>query len=137
MLPGPPDLERRGPYPWQDVASRHGGRRGIRRLPDGHLSLLLDYGLSGYLNRWEGQTLHYLGDGTVGDQVMTPATRLEFEALEAGTPARVWERVRPGEWYDLGFFRFVSVERRKLGGRTVFDFSLRRLGFDLTQRPPA
>ena len=125
-LPGPSDLVRQGPYPWHHVNALHGGRRGIRLRPDGSLSLLLDYGLSGYLNFWEGDVLHYLGDGTTGDQQVTPATALEFEALELQRPARVWERIRPGEWYDLGWFRFASVTRREHGGRQVFDFELVR-----------
>lgn len=112
---------------------RHGGRRGIRRLRDGRLSLLLDYGLSGYHNYWTGDTLHYLGAGLTGDQPMTPATALALAALEDDTPARVWERVRVGVWFDLGWFRVQGVTRRELGGRMVFDFELRRrpdLGHD-------
>ena len=123
-LPGPPWLTRRGPYPWTFVSALHGGRRGIRRLPGGRLSLLLDYGPSGYLNFWAGDVLHYLGDGAVGDQVLTPTTALAFDALEQGAPARVWERIRPGVWYDLDWFRFVGVARREVGARMVFDFSL-------------
>ena len=127
-LPGPADLARLGPYPWADVRGAHGGRRGIRKLPDGGLSLLLDYGLSGYLNCWEGEVLHYLGQGKTGDQIVTPATALMFDALEHALPARVWERVRPGEWYDLGTFEVIGVERREVGGRMVFDFRLKRAG---------
>ncbi|WP_157463563.1 hypothetical protein [Deinococcus pimensis] len=108
------------------MSAAHGGRRGIRRLPDGRLSLLLDYGLSGYLNFWDGEVLHYLGDGVTGDQVLTPATALGLDALHGGTPARVWERLRPNVWYDLGWFRFAGVTRREVGGRQVFDFSLRQ-----------
>ncbi|PYE52838.1 hypothetical protein [Deinococcus yavapaiensis] len=124
--PGPDDLERLGPYPWVHVRALHGGRRGIRRLPDGTLSLLLDYDLSGYSNYWRGDNLHYLGQGLTGDQVVTPATALLLEGLERGVPARVWERLKVGVWYDLGLFEVLGVERRDLDGRLVFDFTLRR-----------
>lgn len=125
-LPGPVDLPRLGPYPWTHVRVLHGGRRGIRRLRDGTLSLLLDYGLSGYSNYWRGAELHYLGQGLIGDQVVTPATALLLEGLERGEAARVWERLRVGVWYDLGWFDVVDVQRRDLEGRLVFDFTLRR-----------
>ncbi len=86
--------------------------------------MLLDYGLSGYLDFWDGDVLHYLGDGVTGDQVLTPACALLFGALEDGASAQVWERLAPNVWYDLGLLRLVGMARRELGGRQVFDFSL-------------
>lgn len=123
-MPGPAGLLRFGPYPWDHVRALHGGRRGIRRLGDGSLSLLLDYGLSGYANFWDGGVLHYLGQGKLGDQVVTPATALLLEGVERRERVRVWERVRPGVWYDLGHFLVVGAERRELAQRLVFDFRL-------------
>ena len=123
-LPGPITLERRGPYTWPEVSGWHGGRRGVRRKLDGTLSLLLDYGLSGYLDYWEGEVLRYLGDGVSGDQQMTPTTLLMLEALEAGTPCRVWERLRPNVWYDLNLMKFADVRRKESAGRQVFEFDL-------------
>ena len=123
-LPGPITLERKGPFTWLEVNGWHGGRRGVRRKPDGTLSLLLDYGLSGYLDYWEGETLRYLGDGVSGDQQMTPTTLLMLEALEAGTACRVWERLRPNVWYDLSWMKFVDVRRKESDGRQVFEFDL-------------
>ncbi|MBC7647304.1 MAG: hypothetical protein H7095_09330 [Pseudopedobacter sp.] len=123
-FPGPLTLEREGPYTWLEVNIWHGGRRGVRKRPDGTLSLLLDYGLSGYLDYWEGDVLRYLGDGATGDQQLTPTTLLMLEALKAGTACRVWERIRPNVWYDLGRMNFVAVRQRELGGRRVFEFDL-------------
>ncbi len=126
-FPGPANLERAGPYTWPEVNGWHGGRRGVRKRPDGTLSLLLDYGLSGYLDYWEGETLRYLGDGVIGDQQLTPTTMLMLEALEGATRCRVWERIRPNVWYDLGWMRFVDVRRGESNGRQVFEFDLLRV----------
>ena len=62
-----------------------------------------------------------------GDQQLTPTTLLMLEALEGGTACRVWERIQPNVWFDLGWMYFLDVQRKESAGRQVFEFGLVRL----------
>ncbi len=110
---------------WNEVQSLHGSRRGIRITPN-HASLLLDFGLSRYVNRREGTRIHYEGEGKHGDQTPTAGNAGLLACLESGRNLIVFERVKPGEWYDRGehcvtavTYRFLEVE-----GRMVYEFVL-------------
>ncbi len=106
----------------------HGGRHGIRRLHNGELSLLLDYGLSSYQNFWEDHLgtplLHYLGEGQNGNQELQGGNLILLEALQNKIPARVWERVKPNVWFDLGHFKIKAVTQEVREERTIFVFQL-------------
>ncbi len=71
--------------------------------------MLLDYGLSGYHNGWYGDLLCYLGQGRCGPQLSRPGSQILLRAVAAAEVARVWERLRPGCWFDLGFFSVESA----------------------------
>jgi hypothetical protein len=110
---------------WNEVHAMHGSRRGIRITED-RASLLLDFGLSRYVNRREGSRIHYEGEGKHGDQTPTVGNAGLLACLESGRSLTVFERVKPGEWYDRGehhvtasTYRFLEVE-----GRMVYEFVL-------------
>ena len=110
---------------WNEVQSIHGSRRGIRITPD-HATLLLDFGLSRYVNRREGTRICYEGEGKHGDQIPTAGNAGLLACLETGRTLTVFERVKPGVWYDRGehrvtksTYRFLEVE-----GRMVYEFVL-------------
>jgi hypothetical protein len=110
---------------WNEVQAIHGSRRGIRITSD-HASLLLDFGLSRYVNRREGSRIFYEGEGKHGDQAPTAGNAGLLACLETGRTLTVFERVKPGFWYDCGehrvtasTYRFLEVE-----GRMVYEFVL-------------
>jgi hypothetical protein len=110
---------------WNEVQAIHGSRRGIRITAD-RASLLLDFGLSRYVNRREGTRIYYEGEGKHGDQTPTAGNAGLLVCLESGRTVMVFERVKPGFWYDRGehcvtavTYRFLEVE-----GRMVYEFVL-------------
>jgi hypothetical protein len=122
-MPDLPDVQDR--LTWNEVQAIHGSRRGIRITPN-HASLLLDFGLSPYVNRREGGKTYYEGEGKHGDQSPTAGNAGLLACLESGRSLIVFERVKPGEWYDRGehrvtasTYRFLEVE-----GRMVYEFVL-------------
>jgi hypothetical protein len=126
-VPDLPDVQDR--LTWNEVQSIHGSRRGIRITPN-HASLLLDFGLSRYVNRREGRKIYYEGEGKHGDQSPTAGNAGLLACLETGRTATVFERVKPGIWYDRGehrvtasTYRFLEVE-----GRMVYEFVLEPVG---------
>jgi hypothetical protein len=115
---------RDGPLSWAEVLARHGSRRGILVRPD-RASLLLDFGLSGYRNRRDLERITYEGEGLGFDQVPTGGNAALLECLSAGRALTVFERVRPGEWYDLGPHRVIAARFEPgEGGRRRFLFTL-------------
>ena len=118
-----PDLPDR--LTWNEVQSIHGSRRGIRITAD-RASLLLDFGLSRYVNRREGPRIHYEGEGKHGDQTPTAGNGGLLACLESGRSLTVFERVKPGEWYDRGVHRVTAVTYRflEVEGRMVYEFVL-------------
>jgi hypothetical protein len=93
---------------WNEVQAIHGSRRGIR-ITANHASLLLDFGLSRYVNRREGPRVHYEGEGKHGDQTPTAGNAGLLACLESGRTVTVFERVKPGEWYDRGEHRVKAA----------------------------
>lgn len=113
---------------WHDVLALHGSRRGIRATSE-RASVLLDFGLSPYVNRREGNQLFYQGEGKRGDQQATAGNAGLLECLETGRAVTVFERTRPGEWFDRGPHRVVGVQYRPLETkRFVFEFVLEPIG---------
>jgi hypothetical protein len=110
---------------WNEVQAMHGSRRGIRITPN-HASLLLDFGLSRYVNRRENSRIHYEGEGKHGDQIPTAGNAGLLACLETGRSLTVFERVKPGEWYDRGEHRVTAVTYRflEVEGRMVYEFVL-------------
>jgi hypothetical protein len=128
LMPDLPD-SRDERLTWNEVQSLHGSRRGVR-ITAGRASLLLDFGLSRYVNRREGTRIYYEGEGKHGDQTPTAGNAGLLACLESGRSLTVFERVKPGEWYDRGehrvtasTYRFLEVE-----GRMVYEFVLEPVG---------
>jgi hypothetical protein len=119
-LPDLPDL-----LTWNEVQAIHGSRRGIRITAD-RASLLLDFGLSRYVNRREGPKIYYEGEGKHGDQTPTAGNAGLLACLESGRKLIVFERVKPGEWYDRGDHRVTAASYRflEVEGRMVYEFVL-------------
>jgi hypothetical protein len=110
---------------WKEVQAIHGSRRGIRITAD-WASLLLDFGLSRYANRRDGSKIYYEGEGKHGDQTPTAGNAGLLACLETRRNLIVFERVKPGIWYDRGdhlvtgsTYQFLEVE-----GRMVYEFVL-------------
>jgi hypothetical protein len=114
-----------GALSWREVLAIHGSRRGIR-ITQSRATLLLDFGLSPYINRREGQRIHYEGEGKRGDQVPTNGNAGLLECLETRRPVRVFERTKPGVWFDRGEHLVVAATYQKLESekRMVFEFVL-------------
>ena len=114
---------------WNEVQAMHGSRRGIR-ITSNHASLLLDFGLSRYMNRREGSRIFYEGEGKHGDQIPTAGNAALFACLETGRSVMVFERVKPGEWYDRGDHRVRASDYRflEVENRMVYEFLLEPVG---------
>jgi hypothetical protein len=114
---------------WNEVQAMHGSRRGIRINAD-RASLLLDFGLSRYVNRREGPKIYYEGEGKHGDQTPTAGNAGLLACLESGRKLIVFERVKPGEWYDRGDHRVTAASYRflEVEGRMVYEFVLEPVG---------
>ena len=110
---------------WREVLSLHGSRRGIR-VTVAHASLLLDFGLSRYTNRRDGQRIHYEGEGKRGDQTPTGGNAGLLECLATRRAIQVYERTRPGQWYDRGEYVVTAAIYRDAPteGRMIFEFTL-------------
>ncbi len=113
---------------WREVLELHGSRHGIR-VTATHASLLLDFGLSRYVNRREGQRVHYEGEGKRGDQAPTGGNAGLLECLETRRALRVFERTRPGQWFDRGDHVVVAALYRDAPReqRMIFEFTLEPL----------
>jgi hypothetical protein len=113
---------------WHEVLALHGSRRGIR-ITNTHATLLVDFGLSLYFNEREGQRIRYEGDGKHGDQTPTGGNAGLLECLETQRPVRLFERTRPGEWFDRGEYRVISAIYRAAPkeNRMIFEFTLEPL----------
>ena len=110
---------------WDQILAMHGSRRGIRVTPE-HASLLLDFGLSSYVNRRQDGRITYEGEGKHGDQTPTGGNAGLLECFDTKRSLRVFERTRPGVWLERGLHRVASVEYvwRETERRRVFEFLL-------------
>ena len=110
---------------WHEVLERHGSRRGIR-VTQAQASLLLDFGLSRYVNRRDGQRVHYEGEGKRGDQTPTGGNAGLLECMETRRAIRVYERTRPGQWFDRGDYLVTAAIYRDAPTeqRMIFEFTL-------------
>jgi hypothetical protein len=110
---------------WAWVLARHGSRRGIRATADG-ASILFDLGLSPYVNRREGSRLYYQGEGARRDQRPTGGNAALLACLSRGLTVQVYERLRPGEWRDLGPHQVKDARYHRVPeqDRMAFEFSL-------------
>jgi hypothetical protein len=110
---------------WHEVLALHGSRRGIR-ITGTHATLLLDFGLSRYVNRRVDGRITYEGEGKRGDQTPTRGNAGLLECHESGRALRVFERTRPGVWFDRGLHVVSGVEYvwREVEHRHVFEFLL-------------
>ena len=113
---------------WHEVLTLHGSRRGIR-VTATHASLLLDFGLSRYVNRRDGQRVHYEGEGKRGDQTPTGGNAGLLECMETRRALRVFVRTRSGQWYDRGDYMVVAAIYRDAPTeqRMIFEFTLEPL----------
>jgi SAD/SRA domain len=113
---------------WHEVLRVHASRRGIR-VTEAQATLLLDFGLSLYVNRREGDRIYYEGEGKRGDQTPTRGNAGLLHCLETKRPVRVFERLRPGAWQDQGEYRVVAAIYRAAPeeNRMIFEFTLERV----------
>ena len=123
---------------WREVLALHGSRRGIR-VTQAQASILLDFGLSRYVNRRDGQRIRYEGEGKRGDQTPTGGNAGLLECMETGRAIRVYERTRPGQWFDRGEYRVTAAMYRDAPTeqRMTFEFTLEPIENFNTASAPA
>lgn len=110
---------------WHEVLTRHRSRRGIRVTPT-QASVLLDFGLSAYVNQRQDKRIYYEGEGKHGDQQPNGGNAGLLECLETGRTLTVFERVKPGLWFDRGPHCVTEAHHvwRESEQRHVFEFLL-------------
>ncbi|MBI3962853.1 MAG: hypothetical protein HY335_08885 [Deinococcus sp.] len=98
--------------------------------PDAPKSILTDVGLSGYRNRWEGQTLHYMGEGRSGDQQPVGGNAELLSAWQKRYAVRVFEKLARNQWVDRGLYRVAAYHYQYLDEerRRAFEFVLEPVG---------
>lgn len=90
LLPG--DTIKRTHLHNQYGGSRQGGISPSRKTPNVIVFTDPAVGaLHGYFDRWEGEVLHYTGEGQQGDQSMDHGNRAILEHVDAGRSLRVFE----------------------------------------------
>lgn len=125
--------------PWSEVVKVHKTQAGIR-APRGarEASLICNTSARGsYPDRFLGpDVLHYVGRGLEGDQELDRDNESLRQAVERGSPIRVFEKLGTNRYLDHGYWEGVGEPLWHLEQgtkRRLIVFSLRRL--DVTGDP--
>ena len=117
---------------WDEVRQTHHVRHGIYQRDERLISLLTDFGLinSCYPDRRDGggDTIFYTGEGRRGDQGLSPGNRALLAAIESGHAVPLFNKLGPGRWQHLGFWRVTAAEHRfdEGEGRMLWWFTLKK-----------
>lgn len=121
---------------WVEVSAIHKTRNGIYQRNEQLMSLLTDFGrINPCYPDFHGETtdtIFYTGSGRRGDQKLDAANRALLKAVETGTEAPLFNKLAPGRWEFLGFWRveegnYVFEEAQE---RMVWKFTLKREGVE-------
>lgn len=88
-----------------------------------------------YLDRWEGETFYYCGEGLEGDQTMTRGNRALRSNMDSDFPVYGFQKNAKGAYSYLGRFKVFNVlEERQPDSlrqlRQVYIFEMRRVPAD-------
>ncbi len=119
---------------WAEVQQTHHVRHGIYQRDGRLISLLTDFGLINpcYPDRQstDGDTIYYTGAGRRGDQGLSPGNRALLAAIESGHAVPLFNKLGPGRWQHMGFWRVASAEHRfdESEKRMLWWFTLKKAG---------
>ncbi len=114
---------------WGQVGEIHRVRHGIYQRKGVLISLLTDFGkINPCYPDFHGDTsdtIHYTGNGRRGDQKFDAFNRAMLGAVETSRSVPLFNKLAPGKWQFLGFWRVAS-------GVYIFDESQSRMVWKFT-----
>jgi hypothetical protein len=120
------------PLSWAEVNRVHRIRNGVYQRRGRLISLLTDFGHLNpcYPDHHQGSpdTIIYTGEGRHGHQQLSPGNRALLAAIESGHAVPLYNKLAPGRWQHLGFWRVVAGEHvyDEMQSRLLWRFTLRR-----------
>jgi hypothetical protein len=125
----PDDLDPGDIMSWREVSAVHKTRNGIYQRNGRLISLLTDFGrINPCYPDTQGQTAEtilYTGNGRRGDQRLDLQNQALLDAITSGIEVPLFNKLAPGKWEYLGFWRVVD-------GKYVFDESRERMVWRFT-----
>ena len=115
---------------WAEVNRTHRIRNGVYQRGGRLISLLTDFGR---INRCypdtandSGDRIIYTGAGRRGDQPLSPANRALLAAIESGHAVPLFNKLAPGCWQHMGFWRVIEAVHRfdQTENRMLWQFTL-------------
>lgn len=119
-------------YTWSEVSRIHPIRNGIYQRNGRLMSLLTDFGrINPCYPDVHGDThdtIHYTGAGRRGDQKLDAQNRALLDAVDSEVSVPLFNKLAPGKWEFLGFWRVVSAKYifEANQDRMVWKFTLNR-----------
>jgi hypothetical protein len=101
-------------FSWDKVGEIHGTRHGIYQRKGRLISLLTDFGrINPCYPDVHGETtntIFYTGNGRRGDQKLDAQNRALFDAIKFETVVPLFNKIAPGRWQFLGYWRVARAE---------------------------
>jgi hypothetical protein len=114
---------------WSQVSAIHKTRNGIYQRDSRLISLLTDFGrINPCYPDTHGDTpdsIFYTGNGRRGDQKLDAQNRALLDAIASGIPVPLFNKLAPGRWQFLGYWRVT-------GGKYIYDESQGRFVWRFT-----
>ncbi len=117
---------------WAEVNRTHRIRNGVYQRGGRLISLLTDFGRINpcYPDEAQpdGETILYTGEGRRGDQHLTPGNRALLAAVETGHSVPLFNKLAPGHWQHMGYWRVAAAEHRfdETENRMLWRFTLKK-----------
>ncbi|MDQ3650977.1 MAG: hypothetical protein M3458_12025 [Acidobacteriota bacterium] len=117
---------------WAEVNRTHRIRHGVYQRGGRLISLLTDFGRINpcYPDEAQpdGETILYTGEGRRGDQHLSPGNRALLAAVESGHSVPLFNKLAPGHWQHMGYWRVAAAEHRfdKTENRMLWRFTLKK-----------
>ncbi|MBA3714347.1 MAG: hypothetical protein H0W76_18120 [Pyrinomonadaceae bacterium] len=117
---------------WAEVNRTHRIRNGVYQRGGRLISLLTDFGRINpcYPDEAQpdGEAILYTGEGRRGDQHLSPGNRALLAAVESGHGVPLFNKLAPGHWQHMGFWRVVAAEHRfdEIENRMLWRFTLKK-----------
>ena len=116
-------------FSWEQVSSIHKTRNGIYQRNGRLISLLTDFGrINPCYPDTHGESagsILYTGKGRRGDQKLDPQNRALLDAIASGTSVPLFNKLKPGQWEFLGFWRVID-------GNYIYDGPQQRMEWKFT-----
>jgi hypothetical protein len=117
-------------YTWAEVSTIHKVRIGIYQRKGRLISLLTDFGRINPcypdVRDDASGTIMYTGNGRRGNQKLDVQNRSLLDAIERELSVPLFNKLSPGRWEFLGFWRVIDGEyvTDEKQGRMVWKFTL-------------